>query len=628
MNSQAALTPEQLARELANAPEAPGPKPDRGGAKGKAKGGGDGPPRGTILLPTGRAASDCPVVPLGVRGPHAYFLDANGQLRAFSKLGIQELQSLFAGRMGALCANWPKFRKGDDGPEPVRAQFEQQTASISLWDACGRLGVFNPANAVRGVGAWADDDGRLVYHLGNKVLHQGAVHAPGRIGDLIYPAAPTIPAPMFDGPDPVPPLIETIESWNWALPDLHPFAVLGIIGAQMLGGALRWRPAVWLTASQGAGKSSFQDLLKLLHGDGLIQSADATKAGITSQLGQSSLPVALDEFEPEDERSRKVDDIITLARIAASGGEWARGSSDQSAVGGKMFSTFFFSSILIPGAMKTQDVQRLIRLDLQPLQTGKGLSLDPRTWRARGARLKGLLINRFDSLAERVARYRHALEVEGVKGRAADNWEIVLAMADLASAEALPDDATCAAWARKVALLTLADAADVQNDADAMLGHLLGQSLDPFRRGEQYTVAQWLMVAAGLPSAPAGLCGDFSSDPMGQEARQQKANDLLAQYGLRIYREAEPVLFIANRGPARQAQLFEGTQWRAGAWSQSARRVPKAYVTTTTKTLAGSRTRGVMVPLQSIPALQAFPESKTGEARTDRGPRDELEDFH
>lgn len=570
---------------------------------------------------------NCPIVPLGVRGDLAYFLDALGQLRAFKKLELQTLQSLFAGRIDYLCDAFKKFRKGDDGPVQVRGEFNQTAASMALWEACGRCGVFNPANAVRGVGAWQDDDGALIYHMGDSVLYGGETMPPGAIEGHIYPAAPPIPRPISGGPDPVPPLLETLSSWNWTLPDLHPNIVLGVICAQMMSGALRWRPTVWLTAPAASGKSGLQELLALLHGDGLIQSADATKAGITSRLGQSSLPVALDEMEPDDERVRRGQDIITLARVAASGGDWSRGSSDQSAVGGKVFSSFFFSSILIPGAMKTQDVQRLIRLDMQRLETAAGLSLDPRTWRARGARLKSRLIDRWPTLAERVTRYRHALELAGVARRGADNWEIVLAMADMASAEALPDQATCDAWARKVALTVAADREEVTNDAEAMLAHLLGQNLDPFRRGEQYTLAQWVMVAAGLPSAPRGLLDGGQDDPYADEFRRQKANDVLAQYGLRLYAEEEPVLFIANKGPANQARLFEGTQWHGGAWSQSARRVPNAYVPSSTKTVAGQRTRGTMVPLSSIPALNAFPDAPSAAAAPRPPLNDDLEHF-
>jgi hypothetical protein len=260
--------------------------------------------------------------------------------------------------------------------------------------------------------------------------------------------------------------------------------------------------------------------------------------------------------------------------------------------------------------MKSQDVQRLIRLDMGRLENATGLNLVPKTWRARGARLKSRLMQRWPSLEQRIQRYRHALELEGVMGRNADNWQIVLALADMATTDALPDVDRCGAWAHKAALLVNADREEVNNDADAMLAYLLGQTLDPFRRGEQYTVGQWIQVAAGLPGAPSQLLSDFSSDWDGKAAKQARANELLSHIGLRVYEEAEPVLFIANTGPAAMNKLFEGSEWNGGAWKQSAARVPNAYKSASTKTLAAVRTRGTMVPLASIPALNAFPETK------------------
>jgi hypothetical protein len=596
----------QLANELENAPEPPRLEPEIEDEEEPR------PKRGGLRNLDGRQLPDCPVTPLGRRGDFAFFLDSNGQLRQLKDLGLQGIQSLFAGRLDYLYQHFPKIvSDGDGGFKPKRGEFNGTQVSHALWDAAGRCGVFNPDNAVRGVGAWRDDDGGLIYHTGDAVLHDGKELPPGEIEGRIYAAAPPIPRPLDKGPDPVPDILETLKTWNWAMPDLHPQVALGMIAAQMMCGALEWRPTFWLTAPAGSGKSAFQDMLRHLHGDGgLVQSTDATKSGITSRIGHSSLPVALDELEPGDERSNKERDIITLARVASSGGEWSRGSSDQSAVGGKVYSSFLFSSILIPGIMKSQDVQRLIRLDMGRLENATGLNLVPKTWRARGARLKSRLMQRWPSLEQRIQRYRHALELEGVMGRNADNWQIVLALADMATTDALPDVDRCGAWAHKAALLVNADREEVNNDADAMLAYLLGQTLDPFRRGEQYTVGQWIQVAAGLPGAPSQLLSDFSSDWDGKAAKQARANELLSHIGLRVYEEAEPVLFIANTGPAAMNKLFEGSEWNGGAWKQSAARVPNAYKSASTKTLAAVRTRGTMVPLASIPALNAFPETK------------------
>lgn len=620
-------TRDELRQSLMNAPEAanqetkrnddakrPAAVSGREGIQEASGGDGDasGPSRDRVEI-----FPNCPVQPLGVNGDFAYFLDAHGQLRAAKKLENQVIQSLFGHHMAKLCFNFPKWVQGEDG-KPIRkpGEFNGTAASMKLWETAGQCGVFSPDGAVRGVGAWTDDDGDIIYHMGDEILYHGRRHKPGMIGDRVYPAAAPIPHPDTSdtAPDPAPDILATLRSWSWRDPDLHPHVALGMIAVQMICGALDWRPVFWLLAPAGAGKSEFQRMLSFLHGDaGLVQSTDATKSGITSQLKQSSLPVAVDELEPGDERSSKEKDIITLARVAASGGQWFRGSSDQTGVGGKVYSAFLFSSILIPGVMKTQDVQRLIRLEMMPLdKSAAKLSLRPRTWRARGQRLKSILIDRWHTFPDRLAVWRHALELAGVTGRDADNWSTVLCLSDMAQHADLPDQDAAEGLARKVAFLVTADKADTSNDAEAMLSWLLGSTIDPFRRGQQWTVAQWVMLAADLPGAPREIFPDLGDTPRDVSDRMKKANQMLSQFGLRVCDPGDDAsLFIANSGSRAQKELFRGSDWAGGVWKQSAIRVPGAVKSKGTKTLAGVASRGIFMPLKSIPGLMAFPSDQT-----------------
>tara|TARA_R110002111_G_scaffold262881_1_gene342676 strand:- start:16449 stop:18479 length:2031 start_codon:yes stop_codon:yes gene_type:complete len=623
-------TREDLREALDNAPEVPrkvsddndAPKPKSrkapsrpsgdtkgsSGSSGGSRAGGRSRKRMEIF-------DDCPVTPLGIRGGHAYYLDVNGQLRAITKHDRETVLSLFGHMNERLSYNFPQWKESKDGGFVRKPRaFDQAAAAWEMYAAASECGVFNPDNAVRGVGAWTDDDGQLIYHMGDSVLVGGEPQRPGRIGKKIYPAYPPIPHPddSTTPTDPVPEILRTIETWNWAAPDVHPFITLGMVGVQMMGGALDWRPTFWLVAPASSGKSELQKMMKLLHGDdGIVQTTDVTKSGITSKLGQSSLPVAVDELEPGDERSTKERDIIALARVAASGGEWFRGSADQTGVGGKVYSAFFFSSILIPGVMKTQDVQRLIRLELRPLKAGTAkLNMQARTWRARGARLKRMLIERWPTWAERMAAWRHALELAGVTGRDADNWGTVLAMADMCSQEDIATEDVMASWAAKIAFMANADREETVNDADAMLLHLMGQQYDPFRRGQQYNIAQWVMTAAKLPGAPDGLRSSMGEDDgdVAMTRASDKANSMLANVGLRVQGAGENAnVFIANQQIQQLKELFRNSDWAGGVWKQSASRVPGATPTPNPLTLAGIRSRGYLMPVKSIPGLTGFP---------------------
>ena len=639
-------TAEQLRQELEQAPVVTLPvhrdqqgsgddrSPPREAAKPDGAAGGKG--GGTARRNAEHEIFDnCPVTPLGVCGKFRYFLDVNGQLQKVDKLGAQEIMGLFGHRMASLTAAFPQFENiAERGDPPIlrpkRNRFDQTSAAMRMHEAVSACGVFEPNSDVRGVGAWTDDDGELIYHLGDAVLYRGDRLPPGRIDGKIYPAAPPVAAPDFaDGPDPVPEILRMLGTWNWTRDDLHPVIALGLIAAQFLGGALDWRPTFWLTAPAGAGKSEFQRFIEMLHGErALIQSTDATKSGITSQLGHASLPVAVDELEPGDERSTKEKDIITLARVASSGGQWLRGSADQSGVGGKVYSTFLFSSILIPGVMKTQDVQRLIRLELNPIPKGAAkLGLRTRTWRSRGARLKAFLIERWASFPERLAVWRHALELADVTGRDADNWGTVLALADMARSEDVVGEDEAASMARKVAFQVTADKADTVNDAEAMLLHLMSQTYDPFRRGEQFNIAQWVAAAAGLPGAPKTLYNE-AGGPMDKSDQQRNAQRHLSQLGLRVYDEPEPGLFIMNKPIAPLVQLFQGSQWSGGAWKQSASRVPGAVQPPHPPTLARITSRGWIMPLKAIPGMLSFPmDPANGTAGASRPGHDELEDY-
>jgi hypothetical protein len=405
-----------------------------------------------------------------------------------------------------------------------------------------------------------------------------------------------------------------------------------MMGVQAFGGALDWRPAYWLTGGPGTGKSALQRLMNMLHGGdkGLIQSPDATARGIASLMGQSTLPIALDELEPGDTGSAKERSIIETARVASSGGRWVRGSSDQKGSSGQLRSTFLFSSVLIPGILKSQDLQRIITLTLQPFPEGaKPPAMRADRWRERGAIIKRQLIDRWPTWTQRLELWREAFAEQGIAGRNADNWATTLAMAQMMTAEAMPLPDELNGWAEKIARYIGADLAELGTDADEVLVHLLSQYVDIFRRGEQFTVAQWLQVAAGAPAAPENLLSEFAADRHGQEQRKQAANAKLAPLLLRIVhnKDSEPHLFVGNAKAAPLLRLFEGTQWAGGAWKQSLERVKGAVVASVPRTLAGVKSRGVEIPLSSLPGLEMFPQdrhraAKGAPAPSSSGPQD------
>ena len=620
----------RLADDLDNAPTVAGPDPrfddaadefdaaqddpqDAPADQGGHRRGGDRP-RGEIW-------KGCPVKPLGYLGPVYYYLDPLGQLRSLTKHDAQNIMMLFAGKLPRLYFAFPKMvadKKGGVYRKPEH--FEHQLACSAMITACGERGLFNPEGAVRGVGAWTDDDGALVYHTGDKILIGAQALDPDQHQGKIYPAYPAIPHPATAvKSDAVNQLLDTAQTWAWERPDIDPFICLGLFGVQALGGALAWRPAFWLTAERAAGKSAFQEWLKHLHGPkGLIQSTDTTKSGITSQIGHSSLPVALDELEPSDEGSGKEKAIIELMRIASSGGQWLRGSADQKGASGNVYSSFMASSILIPGALKAQDRSRLVILSLKALpENTPPLKLRADTWRARGAAIKRLLIDRWPTWTTRLDMWREAFEPHGISGRNADNYATVLAMAQMAQSADLPTPEELAGWTAKVAAHVRSSIDEIGSDATDIVTHLLSQQFDPFRRGERLTIAAWIKAAGWRPRAGRRLFRDKDSGDDAYVADQEtqsvladhakKANNSLASVGLRVIGTPEaPELFIATAQLQGLKDLFERSAWNHGGWSQSLKRVKGAYSPKASRFMDGHQTKGTVIPFSSMPGLLAF----------------------
>ena len=634
----------KLADDLDNAPQVAGPDADspRPGdgldPSDNPYEGGDLPPAEDIPVdrgghkrgedrPRGEIWKGCPVQPLGYLGAVYYYLDPLGQLRGLTKHDAQNIMMLFAGKLPKLYFAFPKMVNDKNGGVYRKPEhFEHQLACSAMITACGERGLFNPEGSVRGVGAWTDDDGNLVYHTGDKLLIGDQALDPAMHMGKIYPAYPAIPHPAEPGKvtkdDAVDQLLETAGSWAWERPEIDPFLFVGIFGIQALGGALGWRPTVWVSAERGAGKSSLQELMKHLHGPkGLIQSTDTTKSGITSQIGHSSLPVALDELEPSDAGSGKEKAIIELARVASSGGQWLRGSADQKGASGNIYSSFLFSSILIPGALTAADRSRMIIMSLKALpEATPPLKLRAETWRKRGAAIKRALIDRWPTWQARYDLWREALEPHKISGRNADNYATVLAMAQMAQSEALPTPEELTGWSAKVAEHVRSSIDDIGNDADDIVTHLLSQQFDPFRRGERLTIAAWIKAAGWRPRAGRRLFGqNGQGDAAGEEyvasleERQtlaeyaKKANTSLAAVGLRVIGTAEaPELFIATSQMQGLKDLFEKSAWSGGAWSQSLKRIKGAYSPKVSKYLDGHQTKGTVVPFTSMPGLLAF----------------------
>ncbi|PWR24971.1 hypothetical protein [Zavarzinia aquatilis] len=550
-----------------------------------------------------------PVTPLGVLGDTAYYLDACGQLRDVksSEHGRLKILSLFGVHTQFLYEAWP--RKNKDGDI---VGWRPELAAETLMPAAAARGVWDPLSCLRGRGAWLGPDGELLLHCGDAILVNGLWHRPSMIGPYVYSTAAPVPRPAegvpppsgFDGPAEA--VMRALKTWEWKRPDVDPWLLLGWIGCGMIGGVLPWRPVAWITGDASTGKSTLQRLIAWLLGGsaGLVSVADASAAGIWQELGHATLPVAIDEIEAEAD-NRKVDAVVKLARLAASGGMILRGGAEHTSSKFIARSCFLFSSILLPPLLP-QDRSRMAILELDPLTGSTPPPITERVMGEIGRGLRRRLVDQWPRFAQTLELFRQAMAANGHGGRGADVFGTLLAVADLLLHDDLPDSDYLAEWGYRLRTATLAERDGADRDHENCLGRITSYVADVYRVGIKQSVGTWIANAAW----PSRLGKEAELMGSGKEAER-----VLAAYGLRIIaqeveqpeggrKQSQLYLAVANKGDTID-QIFAGTHWAArsgtqGVWVQALRRTPGAIVPEGPQRIGGVPVRVTLIPLTAI----------------------------
>ena len=560
-----------------------------------------------LYLPE-RLPEDCPVTPLGKTPGYCYYLDSEHFQRAMkatehSRLGLVEL---FGREQDWLNRYYPKMVKGE-------IKFEADLLAKHLIQACAERGAWSPKDRMRGRGGWLGEDGELICHFGDRIFAVSASEpapdiferiAPGTINGRIYPSDIASPLPWSGrvpgGTDaPGAELLALLQTWNWARPELDPTFLIGWIGCAFLGGAIPWRPMAWITGDRATGKSTLHDLLRSVIGEsGVVSITDTTSAGIYQALGHSTLPVAIDELEAEDD-NRRAQAVIKLARAASSGGVVLRGTVDGRAMDFNALSCFLFSSILIPPLLG-QDRSRMAFLELGRL-AGSGVVLDKKWLRVRGAQIRRRLMEGWHRWAQTLEAYRRALTDAGHGGRGADQFGSLLAAADLILHDTPPSTDELEAWGVALNAATMGDQDDSASDHARWLQNLLTSMLDPYSRGERRTVAVWVALAA-----------------MREPGDEKAANEILQAAGMRYIKDPDGKewLAVAN-SHAGLMKLHEKTRWggiagSSGVWRQAAQRVEGAVRSPPIWFHGGHALRCTLIPLDR--AIGKAPAAVPGSA--------------
>ncbi len=547
----------------------------------------------------------CPVRPLGKLGKTCYYLDALDQLVALPARDHSRnlLVNLFAPHSHLLERFWPRKTKvreqGEDGETREAwkvSGFKADGAANDLMDACGRLGVWDPQNKVRGPGCWRDQSGGLIYHAGDVLWSRDGETETGVVDGLVYPTYPALPRPIDvvqpsaaeGGPGQV--LFELLCTWHWQRSShgVDPMLLVGWIGAAMLGGALEWRPMAFVTGDTQTGKSTLHRLLKYLFDGAAVETAETTAAGIYSHVRQSSLPILIDEAEATDD-NRKIKAVIALARLAASGAVLLRGSAEHRGVEFVARSCFLFSAILMP-PLGAADRNRMAILRLNELPRGQVAPvLDPMFWRDIGQRIRRRLFDQWPRFDATLERYKMALARVGHSNRAQDQFATLLACADLVMQDEEPDTDSLDDWARWLAPDKLQEVSDSKSNAEQCLDYLCQSQPEAYRGGTRQSVAELVAVVIDA----------HASDP-------DYAQQCLGSGGLAVISKRQPRKhYLAVPDSHRLlAQLYQGSIWGGepgaiGGWSEALRRLESARAAETAR-IAGRVYRCTLIPVSMI----------------------------
>ncbi|HZL00483.1 MAG TPA: hypothetical protein VFC47_11350 [Caulobacteraceae bacterium] len=498
----------------------------------------------------------CPITPLGKLGRLYFYLDPMGQLVALADAehGQAHIAGLWSPRINDLNSAFPQFNQ-----QGKFQGFRANYARDAMMSACALKGIFEAHDKVRGRGCWKGDGGELIQHLGDRILVGAVEHKPGEIDGYVYPGRPPMPAPKAGGKADCEEIYRRFKTWNWKRGELDARLLLGQQASTVLSAALKWRPMGFICGGAGTGKSTLQEMVRAMLPGRLLGTVDASEASLRGLLGQDAVGVSFDEIEA-DATNDRAQQVMKLARTAASGDDAYRSSANQEIRQFTLRSSFLFSAI-IPPSMRPQDAQRFAFLLLHELpKTAKLEPLAPARARDMGAGLVGRITEAWPRWQKALDAFVGGLERVGHAQRGAMQFGTLLAAAHVVLHDHDPDETEVAVWCEQLRRSTLLE---YENDTPAWLKAwriLMGAQPDVWRSDGSPTVAEVVRKYLAL------------SDGVDAEEARIKLRAQLERTGLAIVRGRADGRHWLAIPPAHQgvAEIFAGSDFQKrggeGAW--------------------------------------------------------------
>jgi len=524
--------------------------------------------------------------PLGHnRGLYSFFPRGAGQIVTLSATSMGRMQSLY---MLAPRGFWERHYGG----EKIADSQICAHASAHLMQACHDIGVFQP-ETTRGVGAWMDG-GSPVINTGDMVIGDRIRAHPAEFeGEAVYESGPRVVHPGSDplGNAEAVRALELIKRLHWKRGQFA-YLLAGWLVIAPIGGALTWRPHIWITGKSGAGKSSIiAEVIKKMLDDMGLATEGVTEARVRGMIGQSTRPVVIDEAEAETATARvEMQKIINFARKCSSGGIVANANASYRAQ-----SCFCFAAIN-PSVEQLADTARISILELT--RDAKHDRLD--TWRALLSDMRATFTQSYcramlartmanlPALLDNVATFSRAASELFKDARAGDQLGPMIAGAfSLTSTARISHDAAMD-WMRKQDWEWHTQTREAE-DSGVLLTHIMTSRVRYDHAGmmRESTIGDMVVLAAD-EHAP-GHDGAVSG---------------LRPYGVKVH---ERRVIISNTAPPLR-KLLSDTPYIP--WARGLSEIAGAEAEKATYFMTGLITRAVSFPLAAVTGDDGVPEQE------------------
>lgn len=576
----------------------------------------------------------CPVTPLGVQaGNKLAFLDGLNQVViAPTKCDKGDLMLWFGN-------GYLETFYGTEGKD----RWDQRKVQAALVEDCRNLGIFNPVGRVFGRGASQPPNAphALVLHMGDRVLvsdpgqekprdrltvaKAGRVQVAGQV--LYYPALPALPPPALKAAaaSEVQSLLATYRRFYFVEQEAAPLLLLGMTAQMFVPGVLDWRAHMWLSAPTSSGKTTLQNIIREMLGAWCVFTEDSSEAAIRQALDQDTLAVLIDEAEGHDNPER-MQRLLNLIKKASAGAKILRGTAEHKVQEFIARSCFLLSSVL-HAPLRGEDRNRIVILEMRKVpDNADQLPLETATYRKWGPAFQRRMIDHWERWGSTYSAYKAAIRAVGFGGREQDTYGTLLACADLllydyAFDAIVPTDEPgrerIAAHVATIIPMMQRSQGEARSDVDRAILHLNSSNLPGSNGNSPEPVGLWIdramrwMAEEKVEAGPDGW-----QQP--REVPNEKAREKLKAHGLRVVnlmeaarpggqprvKDAQPedygaaYLAIAYGSNRALSDLFKGSDWAGGAWTQSFAKVPgvqKAKVR-----FAGSPDNAICVPLAAL----------------------------